>query len=301
MSPLAKRRKKRIRKDRVILVIVILIGIIAASIGIYSLTKAKKEKQPTNENQTTTAEPKQPTKEKTMADLYYYDESKKERYEAYKQANPDLSDDEVVWQVDVDMDKDDYTDMTTISEEDSDNIVLLVNKHFRLADDYAPSSLQLLDEAYYLTPETFTAFENMRAAASLEDITIAAGSTYRSVDYQRDLYDYYVEVDGQEEADRFSARPGSSEHHTGRAIDLVGPDWTLDSFEGTAACDWVHQHGYEYGFILRYQKDIEHITGYEYEPWHITYVGKDAATIMHEKNIASLEEYYVKYVMYQAW
>lgn len=298
-------KKRRIRKDRGLLVGVIIVTIIAASIGIFSMIQSKTQKpnneQPPNENQTTTTEPKQPSKEKTMADLYYYDEAKKERYEAYKKANPDLSDDEVVWQVDVDMDKEDYTDMTTISAKDSDNIVLLVNKHFRLADDYAPASLQLLDETYYLTPETFAAFENMRAAASLEDITIAAGSTYRSIDYQRDLYDYYVEEDGQEEADRFSARPGSSEHHTGRAIDLVGPEWTLDSFEGTAACEWVHQHGHEYGFILRYQKDIEYITGYEYEPWHITYVGKEAATTMHEKNIASLEEYYVKYVMYQEW
>lgn len=61
----------------------------------------------------------------------------------------------------------------------------------------------------------------------------------------------------------------------------------------------MHENGYKYGFILRYGKDIVDITGYMYEPWHITYVGKEAATIMHDEGIKSLEEYYVKYVMYQ--
>jgi len=233
-----------------------------------------------------------------MTSLYYYDKTRHERYVSYQQEHPDYSVDDVVWQVNVDMDKENYTEMTMISEEHENDNVLLVNKHFRLRDDYIPASLVYYNGYYEMTPETKDAFTKMANAASEEGIYLNPGSTYRSVSYQRDLYQSYADSDGVANADTYSARAGSSEHHTGRAIDLVGPDWTLDSFGGTAASDWIIEHAYEYGFIIRYQEETEYITGYIYEPWHITYVGSECSEIMHQYNIDTLEEYYVKYVMY---
>lgn len=285
---MAKRR--RLRKKRVLLVSFLAVAVIVCTATVIFL-KVNHDKQKK-------ADPA--TAQKTDTEqLYYYDEALKSRYEAYRQEHPELTWEEVVWQVDAHLDEENYTNMKEIPSEHADDKVLLVNKHFRLADDYEPKELVLYNDYLYMTPETLAAFEEMAAAAALEDLSIRPGSTYRSVDYQRDLYNAYVEEDGQEETDQYSARPGSSEHHTGRAIDLIGPDGTLDSFEDTLESSWVHEHGYKYGFILRYKKDIENITGYMYEPWHITYVGVEAATTMHEENIASLEEYYVKYVMYQ--
>lgn len=286
-------KRKRLNYKRVGLAAVLLVAVIGCIVGIFIFKLDK-----TKENEKKPDDPVNTTEKTKMEDLYYYDKTRKERYEAYQKLHPELSEEEIVWRVDVDIDVDPYTDMTMIDAKDADNTVLLVNKHFRLSDDYEPAELEPLYDYLYLAPEALSHFEEMVSAAALEDLNIVAGSTYRSVDYQRGLYQSYVDEDGQEAADNYSARAGSSEHHTGRAIDLVGPDWTLDSFEATDERKWVHENGYRYGFILRYQKDIEDITGYMYEPWHITYVGVEAATIMHEKGIKSLEEYYVKYVMY---
>lgn len=287
---MATKRKKRLKKKRVLLVGILGIAVIGGLV--YVLTTKTIPNDQTNH--VNSPEPKN-----EMESLYFYDKTRLERYQAYQNLNPQMSVQEVVWRVNVDIDQEDYTNMTTIQEAHGDDLVLLVNKHFRLSDDYEPRELELYNGYLYMTPETLEAFEKMRSAALLEELDVRAGSTYRSVDYQRDLYNAYVEEDGVEETDKFSARAGSSEHHTGRAIDLVGPDGTLGSFENTREREWVHQHAHEYGFILRYQEDIIDVTGYGYEPWHITYIGPEAATTMHEKGIASLEEYYVKYIMYQ--
>lgn len=288
------KRKKRVRYDRMILSGFLVLVVIGGTV--WAVTLRGKDNKNAQGNNDTPVDVQHEDKE-GMEALYFYDETRQERYKTYKKANPEMSDEEVVWRVNVDIDLEDYTDMSMIAPENSDNIVLLVNKHFRLKDDYEPANLEWY-EGYQMTTETKEAFSEMASAALLEDLHIRPGSTYRSIDTQRDLYNSYVTADGQEEADTYSARAGSSEHHTGRAIDLVGPDWSLDSFENTPERTWVHENGYKYGFILRYGKDIVDITGYMYEPWHITYVGKEAATIMHDKGIKSLEEYYVKYVMY---
>ncbi len=288
-----RRRRRRLKKWVKIAILILTIMMIVGCV--FFIIKNKDKLLNTNpvSGFPTLTKPKS-----EMEYLYYYDETRHERYLAYQENNPHLTIDQVVWQVNIDMDKDDYTEMTMISEENENNIVLLVNKHFRLRDDYEPANLIYHDGYNEMTQETSDMFTKMANAASEDGAYLTPGSTYRSIDYQRDLYESYASVDGVEEADTYSARAGSSEHHTGRAIDLVGPDWTLDSFGGTYAHEWLINHGHEYGFIIRYKEAIEYITGYMDEPWHITYVGVDCATTMYEKNIESLEEYYVKYVMY---
>ena len=112
------------------------------------------------------------------------------------------------------------------------------------------------------------------------------------------MYARYLRED-PDHADDYSARAGFSEHHTGRTVDLIGPNGTLRGFTGTKEADWVRENAWNYGFILRYTPENEAITGYESEPWHITYVGKEAAARMHTQGIGSLEEYVAKYVLHR--
>ena len=146
-----------------------------------------------------------------------------------------------------------------------------------------------------LVKEAKEAFENMSQAAKEENMNIIAMSSYRSYDYQVNLYNNYVETDGQEAADTYSARAGYSEHQTGLAVDVYNQELPYTSFEETEEFNWMQENAYKYGFILRFPKDKVNITGYQYEAWHYRYVGKDIAEYIHNHNL-TLEEYYVKKV-----
>nr|WP_250130198.1 M15 family metallopeptidase [Jeotgalicoccus sp. WY2] len=107
------------------------------------------------------------------------------------------------------------------------------------------------------------------------------------------MYNNYVAQDGKEAADRYSAEPGHSEHQTGLAIDVGSYDSAVllqTSFEYTPEFQWLKDVAHEYGFIIRYMKGKEDITGYMYEPWHLRYVG-DKAPAIYESGL-TLEEYF---------
>ena len=120
-------------------------------------------------------------------------------------------------------------------------------------------------------------------------------STYRTFEYQNNLYNGYVENFGIYYADHCSARPGHSEHQTGLAVDVEGSNKDYDNFEKSIEFKWMQNNAHKYGFILRYPKGKTHITGFKYEPWHYRYVGKMVAEIIYKENI-TLEEYYDKYI-----
>lgn len=155
--------------------------------------------------------------------------------------------------------------------------ILIANKTYALPKDYNPG----------VDPEAQAAFDEMQAAAAAEGLNIYISSGFRSYDYQAGLYNRYVERSGKAEADRYSARPGHSEHQTGLAFDLNSIDI---SFADTDEYVWVKEHCAEYGFIIRYPEDGEKITGYMYEPWHIRYLGKDTAQKVSDSGL-TLEEY----------
>lgn len=142
--------------------------------------------------------------------------------------------------------------------------IMIVNKTFSLPSDYDPG----------LNSEVSEAFNSMAAQAWSDGITLWICSGYRSYDEQVTLFEQYASQRGLDEADAVSARPGHSEHQTGLCIDVNTTDF---SFEGTAEANWLEQHCAEYGFIIRFPKGKEKITGYDYEPWHIRYVGIEAA------------------------
>jgi D-alanyl-D-alanine carboxypeptidase len=164
------------------------------------------------------------------------------------------------------------------------NQVLLANKKNPLPSTFAPGE----------DPVAREAFEKMAAEAKLSGFNLTAFSTYRSFEYQKTLYDRYVERDGKEAADTYSARPGYSEHQTGLAFDIgevnFEKHWASSSFGETEAGKWLAANAHRFGFILRYPEGKEDVTGYMHESWHYRYVGVEIATDVYNRDI-TLEEY----------
>lgn len=158
------------------------------------------------------------------------------------------------------------------------NGILIVNKTYSLPRDYDPGSLSV---------DVKNAFDEMQNVAKNDNIKLWIASGYRSYSLQTNLYNSYVLKDGKAKADTYSARPGHSEHQTGLAMDLNIID---SSFEGTPEAIWIEKNCYKYGFIIRYPKGKEEITGYKYEPWHVRYLGKKLAEKVYNTG-KTLEEY----------
>lgn len=156
--------------------------------------------------------------------------------------------------------------------------VMIANKSYSLPESYAPGDL---------LPEVKEAFAVMQKAAAAQGLNIYISSGYRSYSRQQTLYNNYVKSDGKTLADTYSSRPGYSEHQTGLCFDLNTID---DSFGNTKESAWLEQHAQEYGFIIRFPKGKDAQTGYQYEPWHLRYLGIDMATKVYNSGL-SLEEY----------
>ncbi len=156
--------------------------------------------------------------------------------------------------------------------------ILIANKTYALPSNYAPG----------LLPELTSAFETLKQKASEDGIELKIVSGFRSYNTQNRLYSNYVARDGKTEADTYSARPGHSEHQTGLAIDVNS---LLFSFGETKEGKWLQNNAYKYGFIIRYPKGKENITGYQYEPWHLRYVGDLSKKLYNGGNWITLEEY----------
>ncbi len=175
------------------------------------------------------------------------------------------------------------------------DILVLVNKNNKLPKTFVPNHLRPIDINYafenkYLTDIAASAFEKLSADAKKIGYKIIAVSTYRDYQYQANLYNNYIELKGINYADLASARPGHSEHQTGLAVDVMGENNDYNAFLTSKAFPWMKTNAHKYGFILRYPKGKEHITGFKYEPWHYRYVGIDVAKTIYENNL-TLEEY----------
>lgn len=157
------------------------------------------------------------------------------------------------------------------------NGILLVNKEHALPSDYNPGTNQ----------EALQAFNNMKSIASKNGISLWIVSGFRSYQTQESIFNRNVGMYGEETANTFSAKPGQSEHQTGLAFDINSTRW---AFSETREAKWLAENCWEYGFIIRYPKEKENVTGYVYEPWHIRYVGKDLALKIKESGLC-LEEY----------
>ena len=248
--------------------------------------------------QSQTAE--QQRNETSFSQFYYYEPDHLDRYQAYSQLHPELQAEDVVWRVNSRLDLAQFTDAQQLSADQLNNDpLIIVNKYHKVPEDYQPPDLVQNEDGCMMRAAVQKAFDAMKQAAREQGYVIRAVSGYRSVSYQEGLYQSYLQTDSRENVDRYSARAGFSEHHTGLAVDVFGSVDGLEEFENTEEYEWVLQHGHQYGFIIRYTARWEDVTGYQDEPWHLRYVGEEAATRMKEQQIGTLEEYRDKYVEHQ--
>lgn len=194
----------------------------------------------------------------------------------------DFNYEDVVTYVNANLDKEYYSSDNLISNEDASKIDVLVNKYHKLDENYEPSDLTIIDSKYAsgtqkLRKEAKIKFEEMASDMAKDNLKIYAGSTYRSFTYQKGLYDRYVKKDGFAAAETYSARSGYSEHQLGLAVDIVNGKWDYLN-EKDKEYDYLIKNSYKYGFILRYPRGSEYITGYMFEDWHFRYLGIELAT-----------------------
>ncbi len=193
-------------------------------------------------------------------------------------------------------------DTTQYSLEDPASIWIVVNKRRPIPTSFMPDvtvppvrlRLAASHEQMRVSTSAVAAIEELFAAARRDGVELVFGSGYRSAALQSTFYNGYVASMGRNEADRTSARPGHSEHQTGLAVDITSPSGACHlekCFEDLPQGQWLKQNAHLYGFIIRYENGKETITGYDYEPWHIRYVGKELAGELHRTGL-TLEEFF---------
>lgn len=217
----------------------------------------------------------------------YFIQSRLSRYIDYFSKNK-LSIEEVIKRVNCNIDYNYYNNVKEANI--SLGNMILVNKYYKLNNDYIPDNLVTIDNRYsikgIIKKEVNDYFIKMVEDALKDDLYIINASPYRSYNRQEQLYD------GN---DNSIARPGYSEHQTGLALDLRTKDKDIEDFYDTNEYKWMIKNGYKYGFILRYPEGMDLLTGYKFEPWHYRYVGTEVSKYIYENNI-TFDEYYAYYI-----
>lgn len=223
-------------------------------------------------------------------------------YIEYMNNNKDLSSSEIVRNINIHLDKNFYED--TEKANTTLDTTLLVNKHYLLDKDYIPDDLVNVSQNYAwgevgsqkVREVAYNAFLDMWNAANEEGYYLMINSSYRSYEDQEIVYNNYKNSSGERFTDSIAARPGSSEHQTGLALDIFSKTNTnKNTFSQTDEAKWLKENAHNFGFILRYPEDKVDITGYSFESWHYRYVGKDIATYIYENDI-TYEEYYAYFL-----
>lgn len=180
---------------------------------------------------------------------------------------------------------------------DVNGLLFLQNRQWRVSESYAPETVMadVPGQVRSMRADAAAALEEMFAACKADiGVTLKSVSGYRSYQTQATIYQRKVNnVGSKTKADEYVARPGASEHQLGLAMDVGQKSDKVNlssSFGRTKGGKWVAEHCWEYGFILRYQEGWEDVTGYKFEPWHVRYVGKENAKLIHEADMP-LETY----------
>lgn len=218
-----------------------------------------------------------------------------DRYVNYYNKNKNMSYDNVILNVNMNLDYEFYTNINTLH--DYLDVTTLVNKYNKLPDNYEIDDLVTLDEEYSSRGEKIReiAYKDLKVMfdkAREDGINLNVISGYRTSEKQNTLFNNSVKKNGIEHALMYSAKMGHSEHQLGLAIDI---NTTQESFKNTNEYKWLKNNSYKYGFIERYKENKENITGFAYEPWHYRYIGIDNATKVFTENI-TYEEYVIKFL-----
>ena len=234
-----------------------------------------------------------------LEEFFSVDYAKLENYDRYVNYSDETGEDEetTVLYVNLDLDKEDYVDAIDVKDFSSS---MLVNKHRKLSEDFEPNDLMDIPSEYASEDNfkasriAFNAYKKMSDAAKSEGYEIVINSAYRSFSEQEELIDYYRNAYGQNYVDKYVSKSGYSEHQTGLAFDIGSRN--VNVFANSKEYEWMQDNAYKYGFILRFSKKYESVTGFRNEPWHYRYVGVEAATYIHEHRNIPYEYYYAMFL-----
>lgn len=234
----------------------------------------------------------------TLVKEKYFIFNNLDNYLSYLKDNKDKTYTDVISIINTNTNNEFYT--KTKETDVSKGKLMLLNKYNYLTAEYNPDDLKEFSNKYAygdnqsLRKEAYDAFIVMWNKAESDGYKLIINSSYRSYDEQKKIYDDYYSWYG-ENAEKKAARPGYSEHQTGLAVDIQSYCSQNKEFDECEEFTWLSNNAYKYGYILRYPKDKEYLTGYNYESWHFRYVGKDAAKYIHNNNI-TFDEYYAYFV-----
>ena len=184
------------------------------------------------------------------------------------------------------------------------SLLYLIDKKHNVGSDYVPKDLMPVKgndlwnvsrNDLSLRPEAYEALEELSRAALNDGIKLMVSSTYRSYQYQEGLFNRYVKQDGLELAERYSARPGTSQHQLGVAIDFGS---ITDDWGDTKMGKWVYDHAAEHGWSLSFPQGYEDVTGYMWECWHFRYIGKEACRFQ-KKWFGDIQQFMLEFI--DAW
>ena len=185
--------------------------------------------------------------------------------------------------------------------QDDKSLFFLIDKKHTVSSSYAPKDLVSLEKnslfdlnkaGMKIRPEAYSALNEMAQAALNEGIRLLVSSAYRSYSYQENLFNYWVSVDGLEEAERESARPGTSQHQLGTAVDFGS---ISDDFDKTQMGQWIYKNAADYGWSLSFPKGYEDVTGYRWECWHFRYIGKNAC-LFQQKWFGGIQQFMLEFI-----
>ena len=192
----------------------------------------------------------------------------------------------------------------SLHRDDDVDLLYLIDKKHNIGSDYVPKDLKAVKSNSLwnvsrndlsLRPESYAALEELSEAALKDGIKLMVSSTYRSYKYQDGLFKRYVAQDGLELAERYSARPGTSQHQLGTAVDFGS---ITDDWGETKMGKWVYDHAAEYGWSLSFPQGYEDVTGYMWECWHFRYIGKEACRFQ-KKWFSDVQQFMLEFVA--AW
>ena len=202
------------------------------------------------------------------------------------------------------------SDLKSVLDDDAQNpkddlsLLILVDKTHPLPDGYAPVRLiplvksdafNVIRNDLSLRPEAYEALVAMGQAAKKDGVTLLASSTYRSYEYQKKVFERWVQIDGLAEAERESSRAGTSQHQLGLVIDFGSID---NTFANTRAGAWMKDHAESYGWSLSFPDGYEDVTGYRWESWHFRYIGKSACAFQ-KKYFGDIQQFMLEFI--NAW
>ena len=227
----------------------------------------------------------------------YYLNKNLQSYIEYKKNNQNTNLSDIIAIINTHTDKEEYKEPN--NTDTSKKELMLVNKYNYLDENYKPDNIEKISVRYayddnYAPKEIVEQYEKMFYAAESAGMNLVISSSYRSFEEQKETYEFYKQIKG-DNVKNYASLPGYSEHQTGLAFDILKIGVLTDDFDKTEEFKWLIDNSYKYGFILRYPKDKENITKFDYESWHYRYVGTEAAKIIHDENI-TFEEYYAYYI-----